>query len=47
VIKNCTCKNAFQGKRYGHGRRVHNQCNAKAMGKDAHRCTVCGKVKEQ
>ena len=40
IIK-CECKNEFQDKRYGKGRRLANQTK-KSDGK-VFRCTVCGK----
>lgn len=41
MIKRCTCKNKYQDKKYGKGRRV---CN-KTGKTDKHRCTVCGSEK--
>ena len=38
-IAPCSCQSAYQDKRYGAGRRVHN-CATKGL-----RCTVCGKAK--
>lgn len=38
VIANCACKNEFQDRRYGAGRRVHN-----TLKKDGLCCTSCGK----
>ena len=38
MIKNCTCKHPFQDKRYGKGRRVHNEAGKQGSS----RCTVCG-----
>ncbi len=37
VIRHCDCVSEFQDKRYGAGKRVHNQGNKEC------RCTVCGK----
>ena len=36
-VKECTCKNEYQDKKYGKGKRV---CNSTATGQ--WRCTVCG-----
>lgn len=41
--KLCTCKHPFQDKRYGKGKRVHNDGGNKG---DA-RCTVCGDTKRK
>jgi hypothetical protein len=41
IILSCSCSSEFQDKRYGHGKRVHNE-----MAKDGARCTVCGTVKK-
>ena len=41
MILKCSCKHAYQDKRYGPGKRVHNKCRT---GK--YRCTVCGDTKE-
>jgi hypothetical protein len=42
MIKSCSCKHAFQDKKYGKGKRVHNPCS----GQDGkYRCTVCGTSK--
>ncbi len=40
-IKKCTCANAYQDKRYGEFKRVHNQSGTKD--KVTWTCTVCGK----
>ena len=40
IIKQCSCQNDFQDKRYGKGNRVMNET------KDAKlRCTACGEKK--
>ena len=41
-LKKCTCKDEFQDKRYGKGRRVMNQAPAKGAMPNRYRCTVCG-----
>jgi hypothetical protein len=41
AIKSCNCKNDYQDKHYGSGRRVHNFAEAKK----GWRCTVCSLVK--
>ncbi len=44
MIKKCTCSNEYQDKRYGKGKRVHNQ--AVDINKTIKwRCTVCTKEK--
>jgi ribosomal protein S14 len=41
---NCSCVHEFQDKRYGKGVRIANPINkAIKEGRDAHRCTVCGR----
>ena len=42
-IMKCDCEHEFQDKRYGKGKRVHNEMVPK-NGK-TYRCTVCGKEK--
>ncbi len=37
IIKECSCKNEYQDKKYGKNLRVMNPKKA------GHRCTVCGK----
>lgn len=39
----CNCKNEFQDKRYGKGKRVYNETEKGAGSSHAYRCTVCGK----
>ena len=41
VIKRCTCKHAYQDKRYGRGKRVHNVGEGN-KGNVPEVCTVCG-----
>jgi len=43
----CDCHNEYQDKRYGKGRRWHNNCKNPVTKLDMKgaRCTVCGKVK--
>lgn len=38
VIEKCDCKNDFQDRRYGKGKRVKNETKGGGA-----RCTVCGK----
>ena len=47
MIMPCTCKNEFQDRAYGRGRRVHNPCKFEKSGNvgGGQRCTVCGDVK--
>ena len=45
VIKECTCPNEYQDKRYGKGKRVHNNSSAKGVTGRA-RCATCGNVKD-
>jgi hypothetical protein len=40
AIKSCSCKNDFQDKMYGPGRRVYNECKTASAG-TKHRCSVC------
>jgi len=40
MILTCACKHPFQDRRYGKGRRVHNEGT-----KHGPKCTVCGKEK--
>lgn len=40
----CTCESAFQDRRYGAGRRLHNQ---RTKHKDEWRCTVCATIRAQ
>ena len=37
-ILECSCSHAYQDKKYGIGRRVHNPT------KNGYKCTVCGKA---
>jgi len=39
-IKKCNCKHSYQDKRYGKGKRVHNETI-----KGEWRCTVCESVR--
>lgn len=43
MIKRCTCTNAYQDAKYGHGMRVHNPYNKNGGG---WRCTVCKSEKQ-
>ena len=48
AIKTCTCKHEYQDKKYGKGKRVHNEVgsNVGHVGNvKGYRCTVCGNVK--
>lgn len=38
IILACSCKHAYQDRRYGAGRRLHNPVNKK---ENTYRCTVC------
>lgn len=42
-ILTCSCRSAFQDKRYGLDKRVHNPRYGKSEGQ--FRCTVCGNVR--
>lgn len=42
MIKPCKCVNAYQDKRYGKNKRVHNPCGGTAKIPGGYRCTVCG-----
>ena len=42
AIKQCSCENEYQDKRYGKNQRVHNQYLKEGGG---WRCTVCDKDK--
>jgi hypothetical protein len=42
-IKKCDCKDEFQDKRYGKGRRVMNHAPMKGNMPSRFRCTVCAK----
>lgn len=39
----CSCIHAYQDKRYGAGRRVHNIGGGRGGNNAKYRCTVCGK----
>lgn len=39
-VAKCNCKHAWQDRRYGKGKRVHNK-----MGTGTFRCTVCGNTR--
>ncbi len=41
MIVTCNCKNEYQDKKYGQGKRVMNECNSGC------RCTVCGTVRSK
>jgi hypothetical protein len=41
-ILSCNCKHEYQDKKYGQGKRVHNEMKDKK----GYRCTVCGDVKK-
>ena len=43
MLKNCNCKSTFQDKRYGKGRRVHNEAGKQGE----YRCTVCGSIQRK
>ena len=45
LIKKCSCKNDFQDKKYGKGRRVFTTSGSSSdsRAKGRNRCTVCGK----
>jgi len=43
-ILSCTCDHDYQDKKYGKGRRVHNQVQSQP-GNEKYRCTVCLKEK--
>ena len=47
AIKKCSCKNDYQDRKYGKGKRVHNLAGANAKGSMGakYRCTVCGSTK--
>ncbi len=38
----CSCKNEYQDRAFGKGKRVHNPVN-KAKGSELYRCTICKK----
>ena len=39
----CTCAHAYQDRKYGQGRRVHNIGGGGGAGAKKYRCTVCNK----
>lgn len=41
-VKSCTCNHAYQDRRYGKGRRVHNEMRTQKDKSKEYRCTVCG-----
>jgi hypothetical protein len=44
MIKRCDCKHAYQDKKYGKGKRVHNYIGGNGGRRgEGIRCTVCGK----
>ena len=46
-IKECTCENEYQDKKYGRKMRVMNPCKAEGkISKCKYRCTVCGREHE-
>jgi len=45
MIKKCTCKHTIQDKKYGEGRRVHNETKISKGDGHMYRCTVCLKEK--
>jgi hypothetical protein len=45
MIKSCNCKSEYQDKKYGVGKRVHNQAQSVVKGEIAWRCTICGSKK--
>ena len=45
-IKTCTCNSEYQDKKYGKGKRVHNETTkGKGVSGVIYRCTVCGSEK--
>jgi hypothetical protein len=45
-IKVCTCESVYQDKKYGQGKRVHNETKQQQPESARNwRCTVCGKEK--
>jgi hypothetical protein len=42
MILKCECSHAWQDKRYGKGKRVHNKCDS-----GGYRCVVCEKKNEK
>lgn len=40
----CTCEHAWQDKRYGKGKRLHNALQKGGSLTGKWRCTVCGRV---
>ena len=40
MILDCTCRHPYQDRRYGPGKRVHNE-----MKVGGYRCTVCSQIK--
>jgi ribosomal protein L37AE/L43A len=44
MLKKCTCKDAYQDKRYGKRVRVHNAMTDKKKPQE-YRCTKCGAVR--
>lgn len=45
TIRACDCEQEFQDKKYGKGKRIHNEAKGKT-GTKAWRCTGCGVRKE-
>lgn len=41
AIKRCTCKNAYQDRKYGKQNRVMNRTRSARGENTVHRCTVC------
>jgi hypothetical protein len=41
MILNCFCKNEFQDKLYGSGKRVFNRCGGGHGGSTEYRCATC------
>lgn len=45
LVLSCSCVSDYQDRRYGAGRRVHNQTTKTPPSPPPYRCTVCGQVR--
>jgi aspartate carbamoyltransferase regulatory subunit len=47
MVLKCDCKNDFQDKEHGKGKRVHNPMKVVKPQPPKYRCTVCGREKTE
>ena len=46
-VISCNCKNEYQDKKLGHGKRYANWAPKHPTGNGGYRCTVCGREVEK